>query len=336
MPARPAHGPHNSRSSQHLLISKTGCGTSAISCISAFSYNTIHRLTLVLPSALGVTSESATALSLRMSESTGHSGPGSSTTPTLATVLFDLALSFWRLVLRIFFRSIRPRGAWHIPSANSGTAVLFAGAPHHNQFLDPLLLSSEAFRASGRRVSFLTAEKSLRRKFIGPAARMMNSISVVRAADLAKPGIGRIVWSHGSDDDKLHITGLATRFRHQLEPRAQLVLPKTYGSAAAEVAEIISDTECILKRPFKDVPNKLPVNQALAPPSAETTRISVAEAEPLPHRTSNLSGTEFVVFPHIDHSRMYAQVFSKLNEGGSLGIFPEGVSITSSCRALPC
>lgn len=87
-------------------------------------------------------------------------------------IAFDLALLFWRLIINIFFRSIQPRGAWRIPTEGP---VIFIGAPHHNQFLDPLLLASEVRRGSGRRVAFLIAEKSIRRRFIGSAARLLQS-----------------------------------------------------------------------------------------------------------------------------------------------------------------
>lgn len=87
-------------------------------------------------------------------------------------IAFDFALLFWRLIINVFFRSIQPRGAWRIPKEGP---VIFVGAPHHNQFLDPLLLASEVRRGSGRRVAFLIAEKSIRRRFIGSAARLLQS-----------------------------------------------------------------------------------------------------------------------------------------------------------------
>jgi hypothetical protein len=43
------------------------------------------------------------------------------------------------------------------------------------QFLDPILLSSEVHRETHRRVQFLTAAKSMHRKFIGFFARLMGS-----------------------------------------------------------------------------------------------------------------------------------------------------------------
>lgn len=43
---------------------------------------------------------------------------------------YDTALMFWRIITQIFFREIRPRGAFNIPKEGP---VIFVGAPHHNQ-----------------------------------------------------------------------------------------------------------------------------------------------------------------------------------------------------------
>ena len=43
---------------------------------------------------------------------------------------YDSSLFFWRAVISIFFREIRPRGAYNIPKDGP---VIFVGAPHHNQ-----------------------------------------------------------------------------------------------------------------------------------------------------------------------------------------------------------
>ena len=45
-------------------------------------------------------------------------------------IVYDTALFFWRTVTNIFFREIRPRGAFNIP--HNGP-VIFVAAPHHNQ-----------------------------------------------------------------------------------------------------------------------------------------------------------------------------------------------------------
>lgn len=45
-------------------------------------------------------------------------------------IVYETALLFWRTVTNIFFREIRPRGAFNIPSDGP---VIFVAAPHHNQ-----------------------------------------------------------------------------------------------------------------------------------------------------------------------------------------------------------
>ena len=45
-------------------------------------------------------------------------------------VTYEAALMFWRIITQIFFREIRPRGAFNIPRDGP---VIFVGAPHNNQ-----------------------------------------------------------------------------------------------------------------------------------------------------------------------------------------------------------
>jgi glycerol-3-phosphate O-acyltransferase/dihydroxyacetone phosphate acyltransferase len=87
-------------------------------------------------------------------------------------IVYDCALFFLRVIANIFFREIRPRGAWNIPKDGP---VIFVAAPHHNQFLDPILLASEIWRETHRRVSFLIAAKSMKQRIVGFLASLMNS-----------------------------------------------------------------------------------------------------------------------------------------------------------------
>jgi 1-acyl-sn-glycerol-3-phosphate acyltransferase len=48
------------------------------------------------------------------------------------SVSYDAFMIFWRIVTQIFFREIRPRGAFNIPRDGP---VIFVGAPHNNQVL---------------------------------------------------------------------------------------------------------------------------------------------------------------------------------------------------------
>ncbi len=50
--------------------------------------------------------------------------------PVSSNLVYDTALFLWKIVIYIFFREIRPRGAFNIPRKGP---VIFVAAPHHNQ-----------------------------------------------------------------------------------------------------------------------------------------------------------------------------------------------------------
>ncbi|CDW98442.1 hypothetical protein [Sporisorium scitamineum] len=244
-----------------------------------------------------------------------------------SNIAFDIALFFWRIIINLFFREIRPRSAWRIPREGP---VIFVAAPHHNQFLDPLLLASEVRRASGRRVAFLIAEKSIKRRFVGAAARIMQSIPVARAADSAKAGKGFI--SLHPAGDPLLLQGYGTAFKTQLHAKGQIMLPKACGNATVEVLEVISDTEVKIKKEFKD-PRALDMLRGKAPqpePSKADKKPSKSpSARALEKAANDVSdgvGCKYSCLPFVDQTQMYAKVYEKLAEGGCLGIFPEGGS----------
>ncbi|CAG8502417.1 6821_t:CDS:2 [Paraglomus brasilianum] len=204
--------------------------------------------------------------------------------------LYDLVVFFFSVVIDIFFREIRPRGSHKIPAEGP---IIFVAAPHANQFVDPLIL----MRHSCRRVSFLIAAKSMKRKYIGTMARALQAIPVTRPQDLAKPGTGKIqLFDRKSDPTR--IVGIGTRFTKELAARSQISLPKNRG--ISEVVTIISDTELIVKKEFKD----LKALEMLTKPE----------------------GSEYYCIPHIDQSQVYNAVFETLNAGRCIGIFPEGGS----------
>lgn len=220
-------------------------------------------------------------------------------------ITYEAALVFWRMVTQIFFREIRPRGAFNIPHKGP---VIFVGAPHSNQFLDPLLLTLEVYRETHRHVQFLTAAKSMDRKAVGFFARLMDSIPVSRASDEAKPGTGLVYLSL---DDPCLVLGEGTKFKTEFIPKMQIMLPKSVNSAVAEVIEVISDTELRVKKEFGGESGK------------GTTRIREKIDE---GRENGNKGLAFKVLPFINQQEMYRGVYQKLKEGGCIGIFPEGGS----------
>ena len=69
--------------------------------------------------------------------------------------------------------------------------------------------------------------------------------AVVRAADAAVAGTGLVALS---PDDPCLVIGAGTCFTKELAPRKQFLLPKSVGSVAAEILEVLSDTEARIKR----------------------------------------------------------------------------------------
>ncbi|KAJ7155997.1 glycerol-3-phosphate O-acyltransferase [Mycena crocata] len=219
-----------------------------------------------------------------------------------SNISYDAVMLFWRTVTQIFFREVRPRGAFNIPRDGP---VIFVGAPHNNQFLDPLLLSLEVYRETGRHVQFLAAAKSMERKAVGFFIRLMDSIPVSRAADSATRGTGLIRLS---SEDPCLVLGSGTHFRSEFTPRMQIMLSKSMNSLVAEVAEVIDDTTLRIKKEFS---------------GKGTARIheKVAELHEL-----GQAGLDFKKLPFVDQQEMYQYVYEALNHGGSIGIFPEGGS----------
>ncbi|KAL0571687.1 hypothetical protein V5O48_010274 [Marasmius crinis-equi] len=218
---------------------------------------------------------------------------------------YDVSIVFWKLIVNIFFREIRPRGAFNIP--RDGPVILVA-APHNNQFLDPLLLALQVHKETGRHVQFLTAAASMKRKAVGFFTRLMKSIPVERAADNAKNGTGKALLS---DEDPCLVLGEGTKFLSEFSPRMQILLPKSVDYASAEVVEVISDTELRIKRELSGDKGK----------STSRVREKVAELQ-----KNGEHGIEFKTLPYVNQQDMYRYVYDCLQQGGSIGIFPEGGS----------
>ena len=73
----------------------------------------------------------------------------------------DMVVYFWRFAANIFFREIRPRGAWNIPKEGP---VIFVAAPHHNQVSYPYeSIGEEALTGDDVSPSSLTQSSSVQR-----------------------------------------------------------------------------------------------------------------------------------------------------------------------------
>ncbi|WPH00525.1 Hypothetical protein R9X50_00335400 [Acrodontium crateriforme] len=214
-----------------------------------------------------------------------------------AGVVYDIFLWIFTVVIDLFFRTIHPRSSWRIPRKGP---VIFVAAPHANQFVDPLILMRTVRQDAHRRIAFLVAAKSMKRRFVGFSASLVGSVPVGRALDLKKPAKG-LVFLPDPEGDATLIKGTGVNFKDgSFEPSGLIVLPTVNNSAAnAEIKEVISETELRLKKAFSG-------DVALKQLSGE--------------------GTKFSVAPHLDQSAVYESVFQRIKEGGCIGIFPEGGS----------
>lgn len=212
--------------------------------------------------------------------------------PLYRKIIYDMFLWLLTNIFDCFFREIRTRGGYKVPTQGP---IIFVAAPHANQFVDPVILMGQVKRAVNKRVSFLVAEKSLKRKAIGTFARCAMSIGVVRAQDNLKPAKGKITID---PENRRRLIGHGTNFKQAFAPRGLIGLPKSLGNV--EIDSIISDTELVLRKEFKM--NKPEVKNMLK------------------------KGTSFKYAHKVNQSRVYHRVFEHLAHDQCIGIFPEGGS----------
>lgn len=231
-------------------------------------------------------------------------------------IVYDIFLWLWVVVVDLFFREIHPRSTWRIPRKGP---ILFVAAPHANQFVDPLILMRTVRHDARRRIAFLVAEKSMRRKFVGFMAGLVGAVPVGRALDLKKPAKGKIYIPDPEGDPTL-VRGEGTDFTgSQYMVGGLLVLPSFQNTAAnAEIAEILGPTEIRLKKAFKgEVAEQQLAGLNPAAPDAYSNGNGSEKPE---------KGSKFNVAPHVDQHAVYDAVFDRVAEGGCIGIFPEGGS----------
>lgn len=179
-------------------------------------------------------------------------------------------------------------------------------------------------READRRIHFLIAEKSMKRKFIGNMARLAGSLPVGRALDSTKSVKGRIYLPDPINDPML-IRGVGTDFEAKdVQEGGLIVLPSVDNLAAsAEIQEIRGKEEIRLKRPFRGA---TAVRQLTGRDDVgEDGRFEdgkSAKSGPKP----GFEGVNFKVAPKVNQTEVYDAVFETLTHGGCIGIFPEGGS----------
>ena len=250
----------------------------------------------------------------------------STSTKWYRALIYDTFLWCFTIVVDLFFREIHPRTSYRIPRTGP---VIFVCAPHANQFVDPLLLMRTVKSDAQRRIAFLIAEKSLRRKFIGALARSVDSVSVGRALDMKRPAQGRIYLPDPEGDPTL-VRGTGTDFTaKEFMVGGLLVLPSVNNTAAnAEIKEVLGQEEIRLKKAFKGhVAYRQLTGRPLEGEEGEGNgHLGNGDVKGEAGKKEGFDGISFNVAPHIDQGAVYEAVFQRLGEGGCIGIFPEGGS----------
>eukprot|EP00286_Rhodomonas_abbreviata_P018751 CAMPEP_0181301546 /NCGR_PEP_ID=MMETSP1101-20121128/7482_1 /TAXON_ID=46948 /ORGANISM="Rhodomonas abbreviata, Strain Caron Lab Isolate" /LENGTH=211 /DNA_ID=CAMNT_0023406859 /DNA_START=405 /DNA_END=1037 /DNA_ORIENTATION=+ len=150
-------------------------------------------------------------------------------------------------MMDVFFREISIGGQHKVTCLDDGRAVIFACAPHVNQFVDPIVVMKVVAQETGRHVSWMTAAKSFNRRVIGDIARAIRAIPVVRPDDNEKKGEG-FVTTHGCK-----VVGHAgTKFESDFQKGSVLVVKGKGSKRSAKVAKVISDFEMELSSPMNE------------------------------------------------------------------------------------
>ncbi|KAF1911227.1 hypothetical protein BDU57DRAFT_566718 [Ampelomyces quisqualis] len=236
--------------------------------------------------------------------------------------VYDAFLWTFSILVELFFREVHPRSSWKVPKEGP---VIFVCAPHANQqFVDPLMLMRVVKKEADRRIQFLIADKSMKRRFIGAMAGLTGVVPVGRAMDMTKPAQGKVYLPDPINDPCL-LRGIGTNFEDdKLQIGGSIVLPKVDNKAAtAEILEIKGPEEIRLKRGFK---GGVAMQQLTGRNDMTKDGTFVEGAEAKKGRAEGFEGTDFKIAPKLDQTEVYDAVHTVLHHAGSIGIFPEGGS----------
>jgi glycerol-3-phosphate O-acyltransferase/dihydroxyacetone phosphate acyltransferase len=179
-------------------------------------------------------------------------------------------------------------------------------------------------KEADRRIQFLIADKSMKRRFVGAMAGLTGVVPVGRAMDMTKPASGKIYLPDPINDPCI-LRGIGTNFEDkEFQIGGSIVLPKVDNKAAtAEILEVKGPEEIRLKRGFK---GGVAMQQLTGRNDMTKDGTFINSAAEKKGVADGFEGTDFKVAPKLDQSEVYDAVHTVLHHGGSLGIFPEGGS----------
>ncbi|KAJ1438142.1 hypothetical protein B484DRAFT_444813 [Ochromonadaceae sp. CCMP2298] len=194
--------------------------------------------------------------------------------------------TFFHSILSIFFTSMEVLGKQNIPAHGP---VIFTGN-HMNQFVDGAVI----LVTNPRRVGFLVAEKSMKKRIVGDFAALCGSIPVARPQDKAVKGAGKLYF------DRFKVVGQGTQFTKMKS--GDRVRPSK-SAESYRFKSVVSDTEAYMQEDEG---------------GAESPLIEYCQGA--------AGGTDYDVLEFVDQAQMFDSVHAALANGQCLGIFPEGGS----------
>ncbi|KAK8815466.1 hypothetical protein WA158_003678 [Blastocystis sp. Blastoise] len=220
------------------------------------------------------------------------------------TLIERIVEVIYTMTTKFFFKDITINGKEKIPKTGP---VILVCAPHANQFVDAMILSSQM----PRKVYFIGAASSFKIPVVGSFMKLMNSIIPVnRPEDLAIP-VGEVVVN------EKEVIGTNTHFTEFTATKACLLL----GKHKVAIDKIIDDTHILLTQTIPvgmDEPKKSPFT-----PLELTTEKKVKTEEELKEE-QGIYKCKYI--PHLDNHKMFSDTYSKLLDNNCVAIFPEGGS----------
>ena len=231
---------------------------------------------------------------------------------------YHVMRSIFEFLASTFFKNFDVAGSARIPLDGP---VIFACAPHANQFVDGLVVLKAVPQ---RKIQMLTAAKSMRRKYVGFMARTMQAIPVERPQDLAVRGDGKVRVIPEADDVRAPSPALGTPPTSTPSPR------KSDGAPAFDSFKgtlIGQNTSFTTQMGSKDsiIFQNTKVRAVVVRVHSDTealVRYNTSDEQ----RLSEAEFSSYKIIPHADQKVMFENCIRCLSKDGAIGIFPEGGS----------
>ncbi|GMI56699.1 hypothetical protein ScalyP_jg7640 [Parmales sp. scaly parma] len=217
---------------------------------------------------------------------------------------YNFVRSLMTFNINVYFRSI---DILHYESFPSTGPVILIGN-HANQFVDGFNL----VRATKRPVRMLIAQKSYDKRVVGDVAKLMGNIPVLRPQDRPCNGKGKLVKIIDEGGAGFTVVGEGCNFTTVSGLFGCDVLVKGC-KIKAKWSNGTRDEFNVREAPTSD--NELKLNKPIDKDIGSITAFISPGAK-----------LDFKILPKIDQKIVYNKVIQDLDNGGCIGIFPEGGS----------